>query len=233
LTIRLLADKLAKMTDFLTAQTGGWPCPVCRTAGPRPFLSLAGRAYWRCRICQASFLAPDQRLAAAAEYAHYLHHENDPADPGYRRFLAKLADPLLERLTPGSRGLDYGCGPGPALAAMLGEAGHEVALYDPFFQPESAPLEQTYDFITCTEVVEHFHDPAGEFDRFGQLLRPGGWLAIMTCFQVDDTRFAAWHYRQDPTHVIFYREATFRFIARHHGWSCEIPLKDVVLLRKP
>ena len=55
----------------------------------------------------------------------------------------------------------------------------------------------------------------------------------MTTFQTDDDRFANWHYRKDPTHVIFYREATFRFLAERFGWQLEIPRKDVVLLRKP
>ncbi|MBS0543647.1 MAG: methyltransferase domain-containing protein, partial [Proteobacteria bacterium] len=82
-------------------------------------------------------------------------------------------------------------------------------------------------------VVEHFHHPAEEFARLDALLRPGGWLGIMTCFQTDDARFARWHYRRDPTHVVFYREATFRVIARRHGWVCEIPAKDVVLMCKP
>jgi len=65
------------------------------------------------------------------------------------------------------------------------------------------------------------------------MLHPGGWLALMTCFQTDDARFANWHYRRDPTHVVFYREATFRHIARLLGWQCEIPCKDVVLMQKP
>ena len=95
-------------------------------------------------------------------------------DPGYRRFLSKLADPLRGRLAPGAHGLDYGCGPGPALAAMLREAGHEMALYDPVYYPDTAPLQARYDFVTCTEVAEHFHAPAQEFDRMGALLRPGG-----------------------------------------------------------
>ncbi len=115
---------------------------------------------------------------------------------------------------------------------MLREAGHEVALYDPFFAPDAAVLERRYDFITCTEAAEHFHDPAGEFDRFDRMLRPGGWLALMTCFQTDDARFARWHYRRDPTHVVFYRAATFQCIARRFGWQCEVPCKDVVLMRK-
>ncbi|MFH7326789.1 class I SAM-dependent methyltransferase [Desulfurivibrio sp. C05AmB] len=208
-------------------------CPVCRAGGPQPFLSVGDRDYRRCPTCAATLLEPGQRPGPALEYRHYLQHENDPADPAYRRFLARLAEPLLLRLAPGARGLDYGCGPGPALAAMLAEAGHPTALYDPFFCPDPAPLEQTYDFITCTEAIEHFHRPAAEFDRLGQLLRPGGWLAVMTCFQTDDARFAVWHYRQDPTHVVFYREATLRLLAAQRGWSCEIPAKDVALMRKP
>ncbi|MDF1614226.1 class I SAM-dependent methyltransferase [Desulfurivibrio dismutans] len=208
-------------------------CPVCRVPTPRPLLHSRSRTYWRCEVCRASFLDPAQLPAAVEEHWHYRQHHNDPADPRYRRFLNKLAAPLLPRLAPGSRGLDYGCGPGPALAAMLREAGHRVALYDPFFYPDPAVLQQIYDFITCTEVIEHFHDPAGEFSRLDAMLRPGGWLALMTCFQTDDERFAAWHYRQDPTHVVFYRAETLRFIARQWGWACEVPVKDVALLHKP
>ena len=63
----------------------------------------------------------------------------------------------MARLLPKSQGLDYGCGPGPALAHMLREAGHDVALFDPFFAPDPAPFNRTYDFVTCTEVAEHFH----------------------------------------------------------------------------
>lgn len=211
---------------------GAISCPVCGTT-PRPFGRVDARDYWRCDWCQARFLDPSQRLSRQQEHAHYLHHENDLEDPRYRRFLSTLADPLLERLEAGLSGLDYGCGPGPALAAMLREAGYSMAAYDPLFRPDPAPLRRTYDFITCSEVAEHFHRPAEEFDRLGRLLGPGGWLAIMTCFQTDDARFADWHYRRDPTHVVFYREATLRLIAGQHGWTCEIPVKDVALMRKP
>jgi 2-polyprenyl-3-methyl-5-hydroxy-6-metoxy-1,4-benzoquinol methylase len=178
-------------------------------------------------------MAPAHYPDPAIERAEYDRHENAVDDPGYRRFLDRLAAPLLARLSPGARGLDYGCGPGPALAMMLGEAGHAVALYDPFYTPDPAPLCDTYDFITCTEVAEHFHRPAEEFDRLGMMLRPGGWLAVMTCFQTDDARFGGWHYRMDPTHVVFYRSGTFVTIAAARGWSCEIPRKDVALLRVP
>lgn len=208
-------------------------CPVCRARRCARLLTAGGRDYWRCETCQARFLDPRQRPARDAELAEYRLHQNDPDDPRYRRFLSKLVDPLLARLPEASCGLDYGCGPGPVLAAMLREAGHAVALYDPFFAPAAAVLAQHYDFVTCTETAEHFHRPDEEFARLTRLVRPGGWLAIMTCFQTDDTCFGNWHYRRDPTHVVFYREATFRVIAASHGWSCEIPAKDVVLMHRP
>ena len=196
------------------------------------FMHVDGRVYWRCAACEATFLDPGQRPTRGEELAHYRHHRNDPADPRYRRFLSKLADPLLDKLEPGMTGLDYGCGPGPALAAMFEEAGLSMALYDPFFHDDPKVLERRYDVITLSEVAEHFFEPAAEFDFLATLLEPGGWLGVMTCFQTDDDRFAAWHYRRDPTHVTFYRPVTLQVIAEQRGWSCEIPRKDVALMQK-
>ncbi len=167
------------------------------------------------------------------EYQRYRLHQNDPDDPKYRAFLSRLAEPLLSRLEPNREGLDYGCGPGPALARMLAEAGHAVHLYDPFFYPDDTALTRRYDFITCTEAAEHFHRPFQEFVRLDGLLRPGGWLAVMTSFQTDDSRFADWHYRRDPTHVVFYRKETFLRLAEDFGWECTVPRLDVVLLKRP
>ena len=209
-------------------------CPVCRAREGQSHFCQAGElAYLACAVCSARYLDPMFRPSAEAERAQYLLHENDPSDLRYRAFLARLATPLLERLAPGQHGLDYGCGPGPTLSLMLEEAGHRMTVYDPFFCPDAQVLTRQYDFVTCTEVAEHFHDPAAEFDRLAGLILPGGWLAVMTCFQTDDKRFANWHYRTDPTHVVFYREATFHWLARALGWCCEIPRKDVALLKKP
>ncbi len=209
------------------------PCPVCLSGSTRMLRQIGGREYWRCPQCLATFLDPSQLPELEAERQRYLLHHNDPLDPAYRAFLGRLAGPLLERLPPAQDGLDYGCGPGPALACILREAGHRVELYDPLFEPNEALLEKTYDFITCTEVVEHFHHPAREFEQWNKLLRPGGYLGIMTCFQTADDSFENWYYRRDPTHVVFYRQETFRQIAQQFNWQCEIPAKDVVLIRKP
>ncbi len=197
------------------------------------FGAFEGRRYVRCGRCHATLLDQTQLPSGEQERAHYQTHENDPADPGYRAFLARLARPLIERLASPQAGLDYGCGPGPALAAMLQEHGHDVALFDPFFAPDRAPLARCYDFITCSEVAEHFHHPAHEFARLDRLLRPGGLLALMTMFQTDDARFGDWHYRRDPTHVAFYRRETLAVVGQDHGWSYDFPAPNVVIFAKP
>jgi SAM-dependent methyltransferase len=211
-------------------------CPLCHGREVAVFVIADEKTYRRCRTCLLTFLDPAHRLTRETEHVHYLSHENEVDDLGYRKFLARLAEPLLMRLAAdmaaGARGLDYGCGPGPALAAMLREAGHDVAIYDPFFAADDHVLHETYDFVTCTEVAEHFHDPAREFEQFDRLLKPGGWLAVMTCFQTDDDRFARWHYRLDPTHVVFYKRETLEFMAERLGWAFECPAKDVVMMRK-
>ncbi|MGB1581468.1 MAG: class I SAM-dependent methyltransferase, partial [Nevskiales bacterium] len=143
-------------------------CPVCESRETRHFERIENRVYWRCNRCEATFLDPAQRPSAEEEQAQYRLHNNEINDAGYRQFLARLAEPLLQRLQPGSKGLDYGCGPGPALADMLSKAGHCMTLYDPLFFPETTALQSRYDFITCTEVVEHFHQPAQEFRRLDQ-----------------------------------------------------------------
>ncbi|MEO0810179.1 MAG: class I SAM-dependent methyltransferase [Pseudomonadota bacterium] len=198
----------------------------------RYFGSFEGQDYLRCSRCRATFLVTRQLPLPDKERAHYKTHENNPDDVRYRAFLARLATPLLKCLPAGQSGLDYGCGPGPALAAMLREAGHSVALYDPFFAPDVTVLHQSYDFITCTEVAEHFHQPAQEFRRLNAMLRPGGFLGIMTMFQTDDKRFAAWHYRRDPTHVVFYRDVTMQTIAEDFDWKLQLPAPNVVIFQK-
>lgn len=173
-------------------------------------------------------------LNPAQERVVYELHNNQPDDPGYRAFLNKLITPLLVKLTESdTQGLDFGCGPGPVLAQMLAQQGVAMELYDPMFYPDSHVLAQQYNVITCTEVAEHLHAPGETFALLNRCLKPGGWLAVMTCFQTDDRRFEHWYYRRDPTHVVFYREETMAWIAARWGWQLEIPVKDVALFHKP
>jgi SAM-dependent methyltransferase len=207
-------------------------CPLCHSAEIAFHEEAHGRSYHRCARCQLVFLHPNQRLDAEAELAHYRTHENDPDDVGYRRFLSRLADPLLARLAPGSVGLDFGAGPGPGLARILAEAGHRIRIYDPFFAPDPSVLRRTYDFVTASEVLEHLFHPGEELERVHRLLRPGGWLAVMTEPHPVDRPLREWRYARDPTHVAFYSPATLQWIATHFRWTMESVSSTVTLFRK-
>jgi 2-polyprenyl-3-methyl-5-hydroxy-6-metoxy-1,4-benzoquinol methylase len=191
------------------------------------------RDYRQCADCALVYVPATQRLDAAAEKAEYDLHDNDPQDAGYRRFLSRLAEPLLARLKPARQGLDFGCGPGPTLSLMLAEAGHRVDHYDAFYADDRAVFGRRYDFITATEVVEHLHAPGEELQRLWDMLKPGGVLGLMTKLVIDAEAFAAWHYKNDRTHVCFFSRATFAWLAQRLGARLEIIGKDVILLSKP
>ncbi|NND68843.1 MAG: class I SAM-dependent methyltransferase [Halioglobus sp.] len=207
-------------------------CPLCKTADATLYFEDARRPYYLCGCCALVFVPPRCFLHREAERAEYLKHENDEHDAGYRQFLARLADPLTARLRPGALGLDFGCGPGPALALMLREQGYNVTLYDSFFAPDAAALNAEYDFIAATEVVEHLHRPAAELERLWQLLRPGGYMGLMTKLVIDRDAFARWHYKNDPTHVVFFSRETFEWWGAARGVRPEFIGADVILLRK-
>lgn len=208
-------------------------CPLCFSKPIRQFAIIDSNTYWRCDVCHLTFLSSESYLSPEDELARYLLHENSPEDCRYREFLSRLTDHLIPKLQPGAKGLDFGSGPGPTLSVMLEEAGFFMDIYDPYFAADTAPLEREYDFITCTETVEHFHRPATEFHRFDQMLRYGGWLGIMTEMLESDDVFANWWYHREPTHVCFYKQKTMAWIATRYSWRVEHPRKNVTLFYKP
>jgi len=208
-------------------------CRLCGEGRAEIFWQDQRRDYYRCRRCHLVFVPPPQYLSPREEKAEYDRHRNDPCDSGYRRFLGRLYEPLRARLAPGSRGLDFGCGPGPTLSLMFAEAGHAMALYDCFYAPDRSVLSGCYDFITATEVVEHLHRPGEELERLWALLQPGGVFGVMTKLVLDGEAFSRWHYKNDPTHVSFFSRTTFDWLAAHWRADMQIIGQDVIIFTRP
>ncbi len=190
------------------------------------------REYMRCGDCRLIWVPRAFHVSAEEERAEYDLHQNEASDMGYRRFLGRLATPLLAQLKTGARGLDFGSGPGPTLSVMMHEAGYSVDLYDLYYANDSAVFETKYDFITATEVVEHLREPGFELERLFGMLRPGGVLAIMTKLALDVNAFASWHYKNDKTHIAFFSDDTFRWLASTWNCTVEFAAADVVFLTK-
>ena len=210
-------------------------CPLCESDTCR-FLHRSDdmhgvREFWECGVCDLAFVPPEFHLPECAEIERYLMHDNDPSDSRYRKFLARLWDVLKPRLEEGSFGLDFGCGPGPALAHMMREDGFKVNLYDPYFYPDVSVLDRQYDFVTCSETVEHLRSPMTEFKLLDSLLVPGGHLGVMTAILDDRAKFPSWYYHRDPTHITFYSTRTMLWIGREMGWDVEFPATNVTLFR--
>eukprot|EP00742_Colponemidia_sp_Colp-10_P012033 GILJ01013457.1.p1 GENE.GILJ01013457.1~~GILJ01013457.1.p1 ORF type:complete len:236 (+),score=11.90 GILJ01013457.1:36-743(+) len=198
--------------------------------------------YWQCGSCSLVFLQPDQRLSPEEERQRYEKHENVISDPGYRSFLQLLVDYMMPNIhqfrlhssLSNVTGLDYGCGSNPTISVLLEEEPFiKVKLFDAFFYPYKELLEtNAYDFITCSETAEHFFYPHQEFKTLVSCLKAGASLGVMTGFLPEQDAFASWYYHRDPTHVCFYSERTFQWIARNLGCTVEFPKRNIAILTK-
>lgn len=226
-------------SDVVSAQ-----CPLCKEAALALYHTAtrsipwrlyaphcAGRTelrFFRCAVCDLIVKDPEVRSTREQEREHYAKHNNDIRDTGYRAHLVRLLEPVLERASSDGVGLDFGCGPSLSIEVLARERGVECLSYDPHFFPGTEKLrERSYDFITCSEVVEHFSDPLAEFSRLVSLLKPGGILGVMTHLVPQD--FSEWWYHRDPTHVVFYSERTFQWLSSNIGCPLLYSVDGVVL----
>lgn len=201
------------------------PCPLCATP-TAPHHRSKTREFLRCPRCELVHVPERFQLDVEQERAVYDLHDNHPEDAGYQRFLRRAVDPLLALLQPGASGLDFGCGPGPTVSTLLRRAGHHCADYDPLYRNDPALLEQTYDFVISTEVVEHLRSPAPTLQRVFDL---APIVVLMTKRTTTAAAFATWHYHHDPTHIVFYADATMRWLAEQHRRHVVFTSADVAV----
>jgi methyltransferase family protein len=213
-------------------------CPLCESGSASDFFQktdpkLGVRKYFRCPECYLIFLPPSAHLNTEDEKSRYDLHQNNPESAGYVQSLQKLVGPLCERLAPSSSGLDFGCGPQSVLKLLFEERGHSVQIYDPYYFPDDYLLRGRYDFVACSEVVEHFYNPQKEFVLLNSLLKTqGSRLGILTQMLENERAFRDWWYHRDPTHVCFFRKETFQWIGGWKRLSVEFPDPNVVIYTK-
>ncbi len=216
----------------MSDKSGHSPCPLC--GGTAEHFARAWKHDWfQCPQCALRFVPPDQRPSPGDEKARYDTHQNDPGNAGYRSFLNRLFQPLSSKLESGASGLDFGSGPEPALAQMFTDAGFPCEAYDIFYAPKTELLEREYDFLACSETIEHFFRPREEFERFLKLVRPGGWIGIMTQLYDEAAKpFDQWFYANDITHVCIFARATFQWLEKQYGLPAEYHPGGVILFQK-
>jgi len=105
------------------------------------------------------------------------------------RNLLRIARDFLEGLPSGAQILDLGCGNGPYwhLNPSLNWVGVDV-IETPRTSVvvktgESLPFEKdTFDFVLCTQVLEHIDDNQFMIDQIERVMKPGGLLLVNVPF---------------------------------------------------
>ena len=193
-------------------------CPLCNSNATQ-FCDKPKHLFYKCTNCDGIFRPKHTFLSAEAEKKHYEKHNNDVFDERYQAFVSPIVNAVLHDFYPEAKGLDFGSGTGPVIAKMLTDKDFQVQNYDLFFANEPSLLNQKYDYVSCCEVMEHFHHPHQEFELLKRLLLPNGKLYCKTEVFKNLQSFENWYYKDDFTHVFIYQLKTLEWIKSEFSFS--------------
>jgi len=203
-------------------------CPLCLNVENNTFCN----DFYHCSNCAGYFRPSELLPSREEERERYESHNNDVNDIRYRKFVEPITSSILQDYTPNCQGLDFGAGTGPVIKTVLKENSFDVALYDPLFHNYPDVLDEQYDYIACCEVIEHFHKPRLEFDKFSKMLKPKGSLYMMTHLYDSSIDFGNWYYKKDNTHVFIYQKETMRWISDKYKYSSMSIEGRMITMRK-
>lgn len=180
-------------------------CPACGGGEAIAHCDLDGTRVIRCVRCRSLYVAvlPDSAALAALYSAPAYHRERGHLDDGAIEG-AKAATtlsylrPLAAAVSADCRYLEIGCSGGASLAAAaslgwrcwgveMSPSAAQVAAARRGVEAvysgsvEAAPLPPaSFDVIALFDVVEHFEDPRSSLSHIRELLKPGGFLLLLT-----------------------------------------------------
>jgi len=212
-----------------------YECPLCKSLDNSHFAFQKAytRDFYDCHHCGMIFVNREQLLSENEEKKRYDLHENHIRTPGYEKFLRRLINPLKKLCGHDSVGLDYGEGPYPMLREILSEDGYKnVQGFDPYYNQNTEALDTNYDFITCSEVIEHTKYPGDVLKKLKALLKTNGYLVMSTGIYSRDYDFLSWQYTHDDTHINFFTDDTILWIAKNFHLDLVQKDKDLVIFSK-
>lgn len=193
-------------------------CILCNSP-TELFYEIKNKKYYKCQNCSSLMLDPLNYVNSDQERGRYEIHNNDINDTRYQKFVYPIVEAVKSNYNTKHLGLDYGAGPGPVIASLLQKEGYHLNLYDPYFHIYPENLAKKYDYIICSEVIEHFHKPYEEFKGLANMLNENGRIFCLTSLYDEDIDFGGWNYKNDETHVFFYHKDALEWIRNKLDFS--------------
>ncbi|MHB0969394.1 MAG: methyltransferase domain-containing protein [Thermoanaerobaculia bacterium] len=211
-------------------------CPVCFSADVRSAAQIPGHVVRACDRCKCRYLASlpsEEEIESAWNPAR-----PEPAPPATtRRTYEKQARSIRRLVRPGGRILEVGAGAG-MFGAMLGQEFDYVGidLADANARHARASGVQVYrcplsryvnvgspfDAVVLFRVFEFLPDPHDALARIRELLKPGGYLLMVT----PDTESLSgtlstsrWLQEKFPDHLILYSRSALIEILERSGFE--------------
>jgi len=235
-----LADREARIGSHSPA-----PCPVCGQVGAKEWLRSPDRLHGRreqyrlvrCQGCSLVWLSnPSKPEEMHLHYTDAYHKlisaagQNSPARWGFRK------DALAPYRRSGAL-LDLGCSSGSFLESMKGEpwklygiemsaegaktaearSGAHVFVGD---IPDAPFAPESFDVITCFDVLEHLYEPRQVMANVGEWLKPGGifYVLVPNIDSAEARVFGSyWHGLELPRHLSHFSPASLKFLAESVG----------------
>ena len=190
-------------------------CPLCQNKSTNFFKNI----YFKCSCCKGIFKKSNLHLKGKDEKNIYDKHVNISTDIRYQNFLSPITNSVLNDFSSNTKGLDFGSGKDSAIVKVLRDNKYKIEAYDLFYKDDKSLLEKKYDYITCSEVIEHFQNPKKEFELLLLILKENAALYLMTEIYDESINFEKWYYKNDPTHIFFYQKETFAWIQKKYAFK--------------
>ena len=220
------------------------PCPICGLIGAQEWLQAPDRLHGRreqytlvrCAACSLVWLShppkPEDMYLHYTDAYHKLISDSgeNPARWGFRR------EALTSHKQSGML-LDLGCSSGAFLQFLRGKSWN---LFGIEMSAESAKQAQTksgaeifvgdildaqfpaesFDVITCFDVLEHLYEPRKIIERVTEWLRPGGifYVLVPNIDSAEARVFQSyWHGLELPRHLFHYSPVSLKYLAESAG----------------
>ena len=225
---------------------GPEPCPVCGQAGAQEWLRAPDRLHGRqekytlvrCPACSLVWLSnPPKPAEMHLHYTDAYHKlisaagENSPDRWRDRKAGADATQAVRSASRPGLQlGIVPGVYEGRLLEALWNRDVRRVCENSRRARAERRCLweiswmrpsrRESFDVITCFDVLEHLYEPRQVMARVGEWLKPGGifYVLVPNVDSAEARVFGSyWHGLELPRHLFHYSPASLKFLAESAG----------------